>query len=91
METNIPIPYQDTDENRWRKRLAFVGMFFEVQSQKDFQVTGIIRQSSGGLCSPGFGTTVGDAIRSASVGMRIDWHSVDKKMTEVAWRELAHI
>ena len=91
MSKNDIFPYSDTDENRWRGRLAFVDMYFEIKHQEIGLVKGYIRRNGGGLAAQGYGETVGDAIRNASVGENIDWNSVDRKITEQAWKSMAHL
>jgi len=84
-------PFSDTDEKRWKERLAFVDMYFEIKHQEEGVVKGYIRRNGGGLASQGYGETIGDAIRNASLGQNIDWYSVDRKMTEQSWKSISHL
>jgi len=84
-------PFSDTDEKRWKERLAFVDMYWETIERSHGTLYGYIKRNGGGLCSRGTGKTVGDAIRSASAGQNIDWDSLDRKMTEQAWRIISHL
>jgi len=90
MEERI-FPFSDTNEKRWKERLAFVDMYFQITHQEDGVVKGYIRRRGGGLASQGYGETIGDAIRNASMGQCIDWYSVDRKITERAWKSMAHL
>jgi len=80
----------DNDEQKWKARLAFVDMFFEIKHQEDGFVSGYICRNGGGLCSQGIGATVGEAISNASNGQNIDWWSIEKKITEQEWSKIAH-
>lgn len=90
MEEGIP-PYSDTNEKRWKARLAFVDMYFELIHFENGAVKGYIRRNGGGLASKGYGKTIGDAIRNAAIGQSIDWYSVDRKITEQEWKKMAHL
>jgi len=82
-------PYTDKCEKHWRRRLEFVGMIWESKKEEEGLVSGYIR-IPGCSCSAGYGESVGDAIRNASVGMNTDWFSVDKKITDKEWGYIAH-
>jgi len=87
-------PCFDTDEKRWKARLAFVDMYWKT-THKDrgggsLSIHGYIHRNGGGLSSRGSGETIGDAIRNASTGQNIDWDSVDRKISAIEWRKIAH-
>ena len=84
-------PFSDTDERRWKERLAFVDIFWKTTSLKGERIAGYILRNGGGLASRGDGKTIGDAIRNASLGQNIDWYSLDRAMTEQAWKSMAHL
>lgn len=77
----------------WRDKLAWVGMTWEIVEKS--MVLGRtyckVRVSNNpGVSSFGDGSTFEEAIENAACGMNIDWLSVERRMTEADWAEIAH-
>ena len=85
----------------WQDKLAWVGMEWETirhPMRKDELVEALILCSKvvvrvrtpGGRVSYGYGDTLELALEDGARGQNIDWSSVERKITEAAWAEIAH-
>ena len=77
----------------WKEKFAAAGIVI-CSITNDELFHGRIKVKTripGGLCSFGTGKTLEDALRDASYGFRIDWHQTERRMTENAWKQIAHL
>lgn len=73
----------------WSEKIAFVGITAKVMPS-DYHRFEIKLSYDPGLCSFGGGDTIEEAIEHAAISMPIDWLSVTKKITELAWQQMSH-
>lgn len=73
----------------WQDKLAFVGLTWAIDDHIDDFVRVHVR-IPGGAVAFGGGGTVEEALQSGAHGHAIDWDSVERKMTDAAWAEIAH-
>ncbi len=74
----------------WEEKVAFVGMTVTKQYSRvwGYKVKVAIPN---GLCSFGTGDTLDEAIKNAAWGMNMDWHSIERKMTDRDWVQMSHL
>jgi hypothetical protein len=72
----------------WAQKIAFVGMSVrDVDGPCRFNVRVC---HNPGASSYGSGPTLEKAIEDAAIGLRIDWDSVTRKITDKEWELIAH-
>lgn len=72
----------------WAQKIAFVGMsVHDVDGHYLFNVRVCYNP---GASSYGGGPTLEKAIENAAAGLRIDWNSVTRKITDREWERIAH-
>lgn len=75
----------------WAEKIAFVGMTVETVPPDEACYKHHVRvRIPGGACSYGGGDTIEEATVSAAMGMRMDWRSIESKITKREWEKIAH-
>lgn len=74
----------------WEEKVAFVGMSIESMTPDRCYPFKIKLSYNPGASSIGHGFTLEEAICDAATSVRICWSSVEKKITEKRWMEIAH-
>lgn len=74
----------------WQQKVEAMGMVWRRQTPQYGKFRVRVDRNPG-LVSFGDGETLEKALEVAALGQNIDFHGVKEKLTEAAWRGMAHL